>query len=32
MEAVMEQTINPEALKKIRKKRGWSQKELADKC
>ena len=28
----MEQTIHPEALKKIRKKRGWSQKELAEKC
>lgn len=28
----MEQTIHPEALKTFRKKRGWSQKELADKC
>ena len=28
----MEQTINPKALKSARKKREWSQKELAEKC
>lgn len=32
MEAGMEQTIHPLALKKLREKRGWSQKQLADKC
>lgn len=32
MEDVMDQQLNPEALKKFREKRGWTQAELAERC